>query len=240
MLDIKNPIFCALDTTDLDRAVTLAHDLRGAVGGVKIGLEFFYAHGPAGYQRVAAAGLPVFLDLKLHDIPNTVSGGLRAVLPLRPAIVNVHASGGQDMLRAAAAAVSEAGPDRPLVIAVTILTSLDDDDLAEIGYAETSGQQVDRLAELTENCGLDGVVCSPREIARLRAARRTDFKLVVPGIRPAGAATQDQKRIMTPVDAVNAGADILVIGRPITGAEDPASAARSIAASLSGTVAVDA
>ena len=240
MVDTTNPIFCALDTTDLDRAVSLAHDLRGAVGGVKLGLEFFYAHGPAGYERVAADGLPIFLDLKLHDIPNTVSGGLRAVLPLRPAIVNVHASGGQDMLRAAAAAVSEAGTNRPLLIAVTILTSLDDDDLAEIGYAETSGQQVDRLAELTENCGLDGVVCSPREIARLRAARSTDFRLVVPGIRPAGAASEDQKRIMTPVDAVNAGADILVIGRPITGAEDPAAAARSIAGSLSGTVAVDA
>ena len=240
MLDTKNPIFCALDTTDLDRAVMLAHDLRGAVGGVKLGLEFFHAHGPAGHERIAAAGLPIFLDLKLHDIPNTVSGGLRAVLPLRPAIVNVHASGGRDMLRAAAATAAEAGAGRPMLIAVTVLTSLDDDDLAEIGYAGTSGQQAGRLAELAEICGLDGVVCSPREIAGLRAARKPDFRLVVPGIRPAGAASQDQKRIMTPADAVDAGADILVIGRPITGAGDPVSAARSIAASLSGAVAVDA
>ena len=233
MQDFANPVFCAIDTTDIDRAVMLAHELRGHIGGVKIGMEFFYAHGADGYRRIAEAGQPVFLDLKLHDIPNTVAGGLRAVLPLRPAIVNVHAAGGRAMLEAAAGAVAEAGTHRPMLIAVTILTSLDDADLDEIGYADRSGEQVDRLARLTEDCGLDGVVCSPQEISRLRAARSSEFNLIVPGIRPAGAATQDQKRIMTPPDAVAAGANILVIGRPITGAEDPAEAARSIAVSIS-------
>lgn len=232
MHDFANPVFCALDTTDVERAVMLAHDLRGHVGGVKIGMEFFYAHGIEGYRRVAEAGLPVFLDLKLHDIPNTVAGGLRAVLPLKPAIVNVHAAGGRAMLKAASGAVAEAGAQRPMLIAVTILTSLNDTDLDEIGYVDKSGDQVDRLAALTEECGLDGVVCSPQEIGRLRAARSGEFRLIVPGIRPAGAAAQDQKRIMTPPDAVAAGASIIVIGRPITGVDDPAEAARTIAASI--------
>lgn len=228
-----NPVFCALDTTDETRAVTLAQTLKGAVGGLKIGMEFFNANGPAGFRKVAEAGQPIFLDLKLHDIPNTVAGGIRAVLPLKPAIVNVHASGGPAMMRAAAEAAAEAGDKRPLVIAVTVLTSMDASDLAAIGVSGNPRDQVLRLASLARDCGLDGVVCSAHEIEPLRAELGPDFKLIVPGIRPAGAAVADQKRVMTPEEALALGADVLVIGRPITGAADPRRAAEEIAASLS-------
>ena len=227
-----NPVFCALDTTDAARAVALAQSLKGSVGGLKVGMEFFNANGPEGFARVAETGLPVFLDLKLHDIPNTVAGGIRAVLPLKPAIVNVHASGGPAMMRAAADAAAEAGDTRPLVIAVTVLTSMDESDLAATGVSGAPRDQVLRLANLARDCGLDGVVCSAHEIEPLRAELGPDFKLIVPGIRPAGSAVADQKRIMTPEQAQALGADILVIGRPITAAEDPRRAAEDISASL--------
>lgn len=227
-----NPIFCALDTTDEAHAASLARGLKGTVGGVKLGMEFFYARGPQGYAKVAEAGLPIFLDLKLHDIPNTVAGGIRATLALKPAIVNVHAAGGLAMMRAAADAAKEAGDARPLVVAVTMLTSLDQSDLVATGVSGTPADHVLRLAHLAAEAGLDGVVCSAHEIERLRAELGRDFKLVVPGIRPAGADVADQKRIMTPSDALARGADILVIGRPITGARNPREAAEAIAASL--------
>ncbi len=227
-----NPIFCALDTTDVELAASLARGLHGAVGGIKLGMEFFYGQGPQGYHKVAEAGLPVFLDLKLHDIPNTVAGGIRAVLPLRPAIVNVHGAGGLAMMRAAAGAAGEAGADRPLVIAVTVLTSLDRSDLAATGVSDSPSDQVRRLAALAREAGLDGVVCSAHEIEALRRDLGPDFKLVVPGIRPAGSDAGDQKRVMTPAQALALGADVLVIGRPITGAANPRAAADAIAASL--------
>ena len=231
-------IFCALDTTDAVAAADLAARLGDTVGGVKLGLEFFTAHGPAGYARVADAGLPIFLDLKLHDIPNTVAGAVRAVVPLAPVLLTVHVQCGPAMLRAAVDAAGEAaeahGVARPKVIGVTVLTSLDGADLAAIGVAGPVVDQVRRLADLAEAGGLDGVVCSPAEIAALRADRGDDFTLVVPGIRPAGTAAGDQKRVLTPAEAVAAGADVLVIGRPITRAADPAGAARDIAASLDG------
>jgi orotidine-5'-phosphate decarboxylase len=227
-----NPIFCAIDTTDDARARHLAHGLKGAVGGVKIGMEFFNAHGPAGYAKVAEAGLPIFLDLKLHDIPNTVAGGIRAVLPLKPAIVNVHAAGGLAMMQAAAEAAREAGSGRPLVIAVTMLTSLDQSDLDDTGVTGTPADHVLRLAHLAAKAGLDGIVCSAHEIEHLRRELGRDFKLIVPGIRPVGAAIGDQKRFMTPPEALALGADILVIGRPITSASNPHDAAAAISASL--------
>lgn len=227
-----NPVFCALDTTDLGRAETLARSLQGSVGGVKIGMEFFNAHGPAGYRAVAAAGLPIFLDLKLHDIPNTVAGGIRAVLPLCPAIVNVHTAGGAAMMRAAADAAKEAGESRPLVIGVTMLTSLDASDLADTGVTGSPADHVRRLANLAAASGLDGVVCSAHEIEVLRRDLGKDFKLIVPGIRPAGSDVADQKRVMTPAQALARGADVLVIGRPITGAGDPRAAAEEIGRSL--------
>jgi orotidine-5'-phosphate decarboxylase len=228
-------ILVALDTTEVGAAARLAGQLAGAVGGVKLGLEFVNANGPDGVRAVAAAGQKLFLDLKFHDIPNTVAGAVRAVAPLAPAIVNVHAGGGAAMMQAAAAAAEAAasnGTERPLVVAVTVLTSLDEDDLASVGQRGPAGDQAVRLAELAQQSGLDGVVCSAREAAAVRAACGPDFKLIVPGIRPIWASADDQKRITTPADAVAAGADYLVIGRPITTAPDPLEAARLISQEL--------
>lgn len=227
-----NPVFVALDTRSADQALAWANAVRPHVGGVKLGLEFFNSNGPDGVRRIVDLGLPVFLDLKFHDIPNTVAGAVRAVAGLGAALVNVHASGGPAMLTAAAEAAAETGADRPLVIAVTVLTSLDDDDLTKIGQMGPPATQVERLARLTQSCGLDGVVCSPAEIAALRAACGSDFRLIVPGIRPSWASAGDQKRIMTPREARDLGADILVIGRPITGADNPTAAAARIAEEL--------
>ncbi len=230
---MRSPFFCAIDTTDPDRATRLAEIAAAAGGGIKIGKEFFNRHGPEGVRRLRAGGeAPLFLDLKFHDIPNTVAGAVRAALDLAPAILNVHAAGGRGMLNAAREAVETAGTGRPKLIAVTVLTSLDASDLAEIGLAGPVEARTLALARLTRECDLDGVVCSPREIAPLRAALGPDFLLVVPGVRPAGAALGDQKRVMTPGEALRAGADHLVVGRPISAAEDPAAAARAIAAEL--------
>ncbi|MDV7339943.1 orotidine-5'-phosphate decarboxylase [Terasakiella sp. A23] len=225
-------IYVALDTTDVEYAVELAGKLKGLVGGMKVGKEFFTANGPQGVEKITAVGMPVFLDLKFHDIPNTVAGAIRASGKTGAKIVNVHAQGGPEMLRQAAAAGKEAGI--PMTIAVTILTALDQDDLSAIGVTDAIEDQVVRLAKLTQENGLQGVVCSAKEIEPIRKACGEDFKLIVPGIRPLWAAKGDQKRVMTPSDAVKAGADILVIGRPITQAEDPVDAARKIAEELEG------
>jgi orotidine-5'-phosphate decarboxylase len=231
-MSAPNPICVALDTPDVARAGALAASLKPHVGSLKIGLEFFYANGRAGYEAVASAGLPIFLDLKLHDIPNTVASGLRSLMTLdpTPAIINVHATGGSDMMKAAAEAVG----GRTKLIAVTVLTSLSDDDLWSIGFETTRDTQVHarNLAELAMTAGLDGVVCSPHDIVGIRHATRPGFITVVPGIRPADAGAQDQKRIATPEAALAAGADILVIGRAITGAADPARAAQVIGEAL--------
>ena len=237
MVQIKNPsdrIFVALDTTDVGRAIELADGLKGQVGGVKIGKEFFTAHGPDGVHRVTENGMPLFLDLKWHDIPNTVAGAVRASLALDPFLVNVHASGGRRMMEAARAAADEADlGKRPNVIGVTVLTSMDHEDLVEVGLDEEPLEQVLRLGRLTKASGLEGVVCSAKEVVALRGSVGDDFLLVVPGIRPEWASTDDQRRVVTPKDAVDLGADYLVIGRPITGHADPSEAARLIAEELS-------
>jgi orotidine-5'-phosphate decarboxylase len=228
---ISNPVFVALDTTDPDYALHLAERVRGPVGGLKLGLEYFNANGPDGVRPFLDMGLPVFLDLKYHDIPNTVAGACRAAAGLGVSILNVHAQGGAAMMRAALDAVKSTSPSTRL-IAVTMLTSLSDEDMPSVGLMPPVGDQVLRLAGLAQQCGLDGVVCSAHEIARLRKELGPDFLLVVPGIRPAGSAVGDQKRVMVPSEATRAGASLLVIGRPITGATDPALAAREIAQSL--------
>jgi len=227
----SNPVFVALDTTDLDHARDLAARLKPHVGGLKLGLEFFSAHGPQGVRVFKDMGLPIFLDLKFHDIPNTVAGAVRAAAGLGVDILNVHAAGGAAMLKAAGEAAHSINPYTK-VIAVTVLTSLSDTDLDQVGQRGPAQDQVLRLATLTRDCGLAGVVCSAHEIARLRASLGADFVLVVPGIRPQGAAVGDQQRVMGPKEARDLGASILVIGRPITGAPDPAQAAREIAQSL--------
>jgi orotidine-5'-phosphate decarboxylase len=231
-MDPRDRILVALDTTDVDRAAALARELAGHVGGIKLGKEFFTANGPQGVRAVSGDGQPLFLDLKFHDIPNTVAGAVRSALAMKPFMLNVHAAGGAAMMRAAAEAVAELGADRPLLIAVTVLTSLGDEDLAEIGVNAAAAEQVARLAKLALDCGLDGVVCSPREIEIVRNTCGADFKTVVPGIRPEWAVKGDQKRIMTPRQAVDLGADYLVIGRPITGADNPIEAAKRIGEEL--------
>lgn len=231
MRRFANPIFVAIDTPDLNAALKLGRSLAGHVGGLKVGLEFVSAQGPEGVKAIVALGAPVFLDVKFHDIPNTVAGAARAIANLGASIFNVHASGGAAMLRAAKDAVA-GFPNPPKMIAVTVLTSIDEAEIDRVGQKGPPLDQVLRLAKLTKDSGGDGVVCSPQEIAAVRAACGPDFLIVTPGIRPAGAALADQKRVMTPAEAVKAGADILVIGRPITGAADPAKAAREIVAEI--------
>ena len=222
-----NPIFVAIDTPNLERAKQLAEQVRAHAGGVKLGLEFFSANGPAGVAAIAELGLPVFLDVKLHDIPNTVAKAVEALAPLEPAVLTVHAAGGRAMLEAAKAAASPATK----IVAVTVLTSLDGDDLHSIGVASGPREQVERLAELARSAGLDGIVCSGAEVAAAKAGWPEGF-FVVPGVRPPGGDVSDQKRVVTPRQALDDGASILVIGRPITGAEDPAAALRDIAVTL--------
>jgi orotidine-5'-phosphate decarboxylase len=242
MVNRSNPVYCAVDTVDLPHAAKLIRSVAGgaapAVGGIKLGLEFFLAHGAPGVRYafpapVRATGVGFFLDLKLHDIPNTVAGGIRAVVELEPTFITIHTAGGSAMMRAASETAAEEakrlGVARPRLLGVTVLTSLDRSDLEATGvHADPSGQVL-RLAALARQSGLDGVICSPLEIAALRQECGKDFVLMVPGIRPAGSATGDQKRVMTPRQAVELGANHLVIGRPITEAADPAAAAQSIA-----------
>jgi orotidine-5'-phosphate decarboxylase len=222
-----NPIFVGLDTPDIDRAEALGRAVGPHVGGLKLGLEFFSANGPDGIRRMGKLGLPLFLDMKLHDIPNTVASALKSLSVLDVAIVNVHASGGLEMMRAARKACR---PGTKL-IAVTVLTSLDEADLSAMGVFGDPDAQVRRLAVLTREAGLDAVVCSAHEGARLKT-EWADGLFVVPGIRPPGADIDDQKRVMTPRQARDASADLLVIGRPLTGASAPAAPAEAIAATL--------
>lgn len=225
-------LLCAIDTADLAGATQLANDLVGAVGGIKLGLEFFAAHGAHGVRTLADTGLPIFLDLKFNDIPNTVAGAVRAAAAFRPFMMTVHAAGGPAMLRGAMAAafrVADQLESRPRIIGVTVLTSFDEDDLAAVGMQPPIADQVRRLADLAQSCGLDGVVASAHEIRDLRAQCGPDFLLVVPGIRPAWSSADDQKRVIGPAEAIRNGADYLVVGRPITNASEPVTAARRIA-----------
>ncbi len=224
-------LIAAIDTPELPRAQALVRAVAPHCGLVKLGLEFFLRHGPEGYKTVTQ-GADVFLDLKLHDIPNTVAGGVRSLLPLAPKLMTIHASGGAKMVAAAVEAAAQAGEARPKILAVTVLTSFDAAGLAETGVSGGTSQQVLRLARLALGAGADGLVCSAHEIAILRDAFGKKPLLVVPGIRPAGTALGDQARVMTPEQAVEAGADYIVVGRPITGAENPAEAARAIAESI--------
>jgi orotidine-5'-phosphate decarboxylase len=222
-----SPIYVAIDTPDLDRAKAIATRTRHHVGGIKLGLEFFCAHGQHGVHEMATLGLPIFLDLKLHDIPNTVAKAVQALAPLAPAILTVHAAGGRAMLEDAKAAA----PSGTRVVAVTVLTSLDANDLAATGVGGSAHDHVVRLAELAREAGVDGIVCSGAEVAAAKALWPKGF-FVVPGVRPADGVIGDQKRVVTPRAALDAGASILVIGRPITQAEDPDGAARAIGATL--------
>ncbi len=222
-----SPIYVAIDTPDLERAKTIAQRVKAHVGGIKLGLEFFMANGRHGVHEMHDIGLPIFLDLKFHDIPNTVAKAIQALRPLEPAILTIHAAGGRAMLEDAKAAA----PTGTKVVAVTMLTSLDDSDLTSIGLKPDPHEQVMRLTELAKASGVDGIVCSGEEV---RAAKKIwhDGFFVVPGVRPANGVIGDQKRVVTPRAALDAGASILVVGRPITQAADPDLAAREIEATL--------
>lgn len=224
---MSNRVYVALDTPSLDRAMALAKKVRHHIGGIKLGLEFFLANGRSGVRELGELGLPIFLDLKLHDIPNTVAKAIQALRPLEPAILTVHAAGGRAMMEDAKAAA----PAGTRIVAVTTLTSLDGPDLVSIGVAGDPHDQVLRLTELAMSAGIDGVVCSGAEVAAARKAWPKGF-LVVPGLRLPDSHAGDQKRVVTPRQAADAGASILVIGRPITSAEDPDIAARAVEATL--------
>ena len=224
-------VIVALDFAAASSAMDLLDRLDPAQCRVKIGKEMFTRAGPTFVERVAATGFEIFLDLKYHDIPNTVAAACAAAADMGVWMMNVHASGGRKMMTAAAERLAKVD-DRPLLIAVTILTSLGQEDIAEIGYQGTPADNVRRLAALAQDSGLDGVVCSPLEVAPLRTDRAATFLLVTPGVRPAGAATDDQKRVMTPGDAIRAGASYLVVGRPVTGAPDPLASLAAINAEV--------
>jgi len=224
---VSSPIWIAIDTPDLVRAQDVASRVSRHIGGIKLGLEFFAANGGTGVHEMAKLHLPIFLDLKLHDIPNTVAKAVQALRPLDPAILTVHAAGGRAMMEDAKAAA----PSGTKVVAVTVLTSLDEADLAAAGVTGTPHDQVMRLTAAAREAGLDGVVCSGNEVGAARKSWPKGF-FVVPGVRPLDGDLRDQKRVVTPRQALDNGASILVIGRPITQAEDPDSAVRAIEATL--------
>jgi orotidine-5'-phosphate decarboxylase len=223
----QTKIIVALDYANAESALALVERLDPALCRVKVGKELFTAAGPELVRALVARGFDVFLDLKFHDIPNTVAAACRAAAGLGVWMLNVHAAGGRRMMTAAQQALAEL-PRPPLLIAVTVLTSMSAEDLGEVGVAGAPAEQVLRLARLTQACKLDGVVCSAQEAAMLRADLGADFRLVTPGIRPAGADAGDQRRVMTPAEALRAGATDLVIGRPITAAADPLAALKAI------------
>jgi len=232
-----NPIIVALDVESGARAIALADQLRGSVGGFKIGKQLFTAAGPDMVRELTSRGDRIFLDLKFHDIPNTVAGAVQSAVATGAWMVNVHASGGSAMMKAAAEAARQTaatlGRPRPLVVAVTVLTSMDNEGLAEIGVARPMLDQVVHLATLAHASGLDGVVASPHEVRAIRAACGSNFQIVTPGIRPADQqGKDDQARTLTPAQAIAAGSSYLVIGRPITAAPDPRQAAEAITATL--------
>ncbi len=224
---MSNPVYLALDLPLLEAAEALARKVKGHIGGLKLGMEFFFAHGHHGVHEIAHIGLPIFLDLKLHDIPNTVASAMQAIHVLEPAIVTIHAAGGRAMMEDAKAAAGE----HCKVVAVTVLTSLDDGDLTGTGVSGSVHDQAMRLADLAHSAGLDGIVCSGHEVGAVHRQWKDGF-FVVPGLRLPEGKSGDQKRTVTPRQARDSGASVLVIGRPISRADDPLAAARAIEATL--------
>lgn len=222
-------LIVALDTTDIQQATQWAASVKPYAACVKLGLEFFYAHGAEGYKKIAAAGTPIFLDLKLHDIPNTVAGGMKGLAPLNPFMMTLHTSGGKTMMQTIMKSIEG---QNVMMLGVTLLTSLDQTAIEQIGFNKKLESHVLRLAELAHESGLHGIVCSSLELPSIKTRFRNDLVTVVPGIRPADAQKGDQSRTMTPAEAKANGADYIVVGRPITQSANPAEAAKNIAAEL--------
>jgi len=226
-----NPIILAIDTKSDLEAYEISQEVSGYVGAIKLGLEYFDTYGPEGIRKIQEIGIPIFLDLKLHDIPMTVKKSIETLSDINPAIINVHAFGGQQMMKYALDGLGQESKNTSLV-AVTVLTSLNDDDMTILGIDYAVKDLVQNLAKLTKDSGLAGVVCSAEEIALVRKVCGKDFIIIVPGIRPEGSQKDDQKRVMTPKQAISLGADYLVIGRPITQSKDPLSKVKEILKSI--------
>ena len=227
----NNPIYCAIDTSSIDKAVKIINEISPYVGGIKLGLEFFSSCGIEGVEKVAEYKLPLFLDFKLYDIPNTVKKSLKNILSYNPTYTTLHVSGGSRMLKECVDLKKELNSNTNL-IGVTMLTSFDDDSINEIGISGTVNENVNNLSALALDCGMDGIVCSPMEIRKVKETFGAKLKVIVPGIRNNSDSSDDQKRTLSAKEAINLGADILVIGRPITQADNLSEAAKSIFESI--------
>ena len=227
----NNPIYCAIDTNNIDHATALINKIKDSIGGIKLGLEFYTHCGIEGINKIKALGLPIFIDLKLFDIPNTTKSALQGILNLKPEFTTLHIAGGSEMIRECIN-IKDSSQSQTNLIGVTVLTSFDENGMKEVGISNSVDDQVLNLARLANECNLDGIVCSPLEIRRIKQETNNNLKLIVPGIRNIDDDTNDQNRTMNACEAINAGADILVIGRPITMANDPAEAAYKIFRSL--------
>ena len=223
----NNPIFCAIDTSDIETATNLVEKIKPHIGGIKLGLEFFTSCGISGCNRLKEFDLPLFIDLKLHDIPNTVSSALRGIFSLEPQYTTLHISGGSEMLRSSVDLKNEL-QSKTNLLGVTILTSFDDGTIEELGFGSSVKHSIEQLTSIAHKNGLDGIVCSPHEVSNIKETYKNKLKLIVPGIRSGNNDKDDQKRTLSAKEAISAGADILVIGRPITKAEDPAKAAKNL------------
>ncbi|MEC7835336.1 MAG: orotidine-5'-phosphate decarboxylase [Pseudomonadota bacterium] len=230
--NISQKIICALDTSNFLVAQKITRKLRNHLGGIKVGKEFFTAHGPDGIKKISKEGLPIFLDLKFHDIPNTVAKAISNIVRLKPSMITIHATGGAEMIKAAVRAnkiiAKKNNIKRPYILAVTVLTSLDKSDMVSLGSEKNIQTLTLRLAKLAKRNGADGIICSPKELKILRFKLGKNFKIVVPGIRPNRKKNDDQKRTMTPKQALDLGADFVVIGRPITESDNPLLAVKKI------------
>ena len=230
--NISQKIICALDTSNFLVAQKITRKLRNHLGGIKVGKEFFTAHGPEGIKKISKEGLPIFLDLKFHDIPNTVAKAISNIVRLKPSMITIHATGGAEMIKAAVKAnkiiAKKNNIKRPYILAVTVLTSLDKSDMVSLGSEKNIQTLTLRLAKLAKRNGADGIICSPKELKILRFKLGKNFKIVVPGIRPNRKKNDDQKRTMTPKQALDLGADYVVIGRPITESDNPVLAVKKI------------
>ena len=230
--NISQKIICALDTSNFLVAQKITRKLRNHLGGIKVGKEFFTAHGQEGIKTISKEGLPIFLDLKFHDIPNTVAKAISNIVRLKPSMTTIHATGGAEMIKAAVKAnkiiAKKNNIKRPYILAVTVLTSLDKSDMISLGSEKNIQTLTLRLAKLAKRNGADGIICSPKELKTLRSKLGKNFKIVVPGIRPNWRKNDDQKRTMTPKQALDLGADYVVIGRPITESDNPVLAVKKI------------
>ncbi|MDA9591803.1 orotidine-5'-phosphate decarboxylase [Pelagibacteraceae bacterium] len=227
----NNPIYCAIDTSDIKQAIALIEKIRPFIGGLKLGLEFYTHCGIEGINKIKGLGLPMFIDLKLFDIPNTTKSALQGILASKPELTTLHISGGSEMLRGCVD-IRNSSKSETKLIGVTVLTSFDENGIKEVGLNSSLSDQVIKLARLAVESKLDGIVCSPHEIKLIKSEIKDNLKLIVPGIRSNENNSNDQKRIMSAKEAIDAGADILIIGRPITKAIDPAKAAKKILQSL--------